>query len=61
LEPPGEGLARIIQPEEVWPYMSVEFVAVIPLDSEFGVEVGYQVTWDEEHALGSRLRKPETD
>jgi hypothetical protein len=55
-EPPGEGLPRITQPEEIWPHTSVEFVAVIPLDGELGVEIGYRVAWDEEHTLGARLR-----
>jgi hypothetical protein len=56
LEPPREGLPRIIEPEEVWPHTSIEFVAVILLDGELGVEIGYRVAWDEEHTLGARLR-----
>ncbi len=56
LEPPGQGLPRVTQPEEVWPHTSVEFVAVIPLDGELIVEIGYRVAWDEEHTLGARLR-----
>lgn len=56
LEPPGEGLPRITHPEEVWPHTSVEYVAVIPLDGELSVEIGYRVAWDEEHTLGARLR-----
>lgn len=56
LEPPEAGLPRVTRPEEVWPYTSVEFVAVIPLDGEPTVEIGYRVAWDEEHTLGARLR-----
>jgi hypothetical protein len=56
LEPPGEGLPRVTQPEEVWPHTSIEFVAVIPLDGKLSVEIGYGVAWDEEHTLGARLR-----
>jgi hypothetical protein len=55
-EPPAEGLPRVTQPEEVWPHTSVEFVAVIRLDGELSVEIGYRVAWDEEHTLGARLR-----
>lgn len=56
LEPPEEGLPRITQPDDVWPHTSVEFVAVITLDGEPGVEIGYRVAWDEEHTVGARLR-----
>jgi hypothetical protein len=56
LEPSGEGLPRVTQPDEVWPHTSVEFVAVITLDGEICVEIGYRVAWDEEHTLGARLR-----
>jgi hypothetical protein len=31
-------------------------VAVITLDGELSVEIGYRVAWDEEHTLGARLR-----
>ena len=56
LVPPEEGLPNITRPEEVWSHTSVEFVAVIPLDGELNVEIGYRVAWDEEHTLGARLR-----
>jgi len=56
LEPPGEGLPRVTQPDEVWPHTDVQFVAVITLDGELTVEIGYRVAWDEEHTLGARLR-----
>lgn len=56
LAPHGEGPPRITQPEEVWPHTAVEFVAVVPLDGELSVEIGYRVAWDEEHTLGARLR-----
>ena len=56
LEPRVEGLPRVTKPEEVWPHTSVEYVAVIPLDRELTVEIGYRVVWDEEHTLGARLR-----
>jgi hypothetical protein len=56
-EPPEGGLPRLSQPEEVWTYAAIEFVAVIPLDGELTVEIGYRVAWDEEHTLGARLRE----
>jgi hypothetical protein len=56
VDPPGEVLPRITQPEDVWPYTSIDYVAVISLDGELSVEIGYRVAWDEEHILGARLR-----
>ena len=56
LEPPQEGLPRITQPDQVWPHTVIEFVAVITLDGELSVEIGYRVAWDDEHTLGARLR-----
>lgn len=53
---PGEGLPRLTQPEDVWPHTALEFVAVITLDGEPAVEIGYRVAWDEEHTVGARLR-----
>lgn len=32
------------------------YVAVIELDNELTIELGFQVSWDEEHTLGARLR-----
>ncbi|TLD47394.1 MAG: hypothetical protein FAZ92_00325 [Accumulibacter sp.] len=57
-EPEGsaEDLPRIAQPDQVWQRASVEFVAVVTLDGESSVEIGYRVAWDEEHTLGARLR-----
>lgn len=56
LEPTGERLPRIFHADQVWPHTSVEFVAVITLDGELCVEIGYRAAWDEEHTLGARLR-----
>jgi hypothetical protein len=52
----AENPPRISQPDQVWQHAAVEFVAVITLDGEPGVEIGYRVAWDEEHTLGARLR-----
>ena len=52
----AENPPRISQPDKVWQHAAVEFVAVITLDGEPGVEIGYRVAWDEEHTLGARLR-----
>ena len=56
LTPPEAGLPRLVRPEQVWSHSVVEFVAVIALDGEPSVEIGYRVAWDEEHTLGARLR-----
>ena len=56
LEAPPEGVPRITRPDEVWPGTTVEFVAVLTLEGEPCVEIGYRVAWDEEHTLGARLR-----
>ncbi len=32
------------------------YAAVVELDNELTIELGYQVSWDEEHTLGARLR-----
>lgn len=56
LEPPSSGLPRIDGPSSVWPHVEIEFVQVTPLDRVLTVEIGYRVTWDEEHTLGARFR-----
>jgi hypothetical protein len=35
------------------------YAAVITLDGELTVELGYRVDWDEEHTLGARFRGDE--
>lgn len=35
------------------------YAAVITLDGELTVELGYRVDWDEEHTLGARFRGSE--
>lgn len=52
----AENPPRISQPDQVWQHAAVEFVAVITVDGELSVEIGYRVAWDEEHTLGARLR-----
>jgi len=56
VEPSERGVPRIAQPDRVWPHTSVAFVAVISLEGELAVEIGYQVAWDDDHTLGARLR-----
>jgi hypothetical protein len=43
-------------PNHVWPYVSLAFVAVIPLDGVLATELGYTTAWDEEHTLGVRFQ-----
>jgi hypothetical protein len=56
LDPPSSGLPKIEKPDSVWPFTTVEFVQVAPLDGVLMVEIGYRVAWDEEHTLGARIR-----
>jgi hypothetical protein len=56
LEQPEEDMPRLAGPEEVWSWVTAEFIAVLPLDGELCVEIGYAASWDEEHTLGARLR-----
>ena len=46
----------IARPDAVWPHAHIAFVAVIELDGEPCVEIGYEVAWDGDHTLGARLR-----
>lgn len=48
--------ARIAAPGGVWPHVSLEFVAVTPLDGVLTIELGYTTAWDEEHTLGARFQ-----
>lgn len=53
-EPPEEGLPNIQSADDIWPFATIEFVQVMPLDGELTVEIGYRVDWDDEHTLGAR-------
>jgi hypothetical protein len=50
--PEVESLEPVIVPPPV-------YAAVITLDGELAVELGYRVGWDEEHTLGARFRGDE--
>jgi hypothetical protein len=54
--PPPSSLPAIDTPASVWPHTTIRFVQVSPLDGDLTVEIGYRVTWDEEHTLGARIR-----
>jgi hypothetical protein len=56
LAPPSEAFPRIASPEQVWPHVSLVFVAVPPLDGVLTTELGYTTGWDEEHTLGARFQ-----
>jgi len=55
-DPPPHGLPELGTPSSVWPHTTLVYVQVSPLDGVLTVEIGYRVTWDEEHTLGARLR-----
>ncbi|MGE3727389.1 MAG: hypothetical protein AB7I41_17650 [Candidatus Sericytochromatia bacterium] len=42
--------------EHIWPFVSVVYLAIIQLQGELSIEIGYQVEWDEDHTLGARLQ-----
>ena len=44
-------LPSIDEPSSVWPHTTLAFVQVIPPGGDFTVEIGYRVSWDEEHTL----------
>ena len=53
---PLNALPAIEAPEDVWPHITVVFVAVAPLDGLLTAEIGFSTAWDEEHTLGVRFR-----
>jgi hypothetical protein len=57
--PPKSGLLAIDGSDDVWAYATPKYVNVAPLGGPMTVEIGYRVTWDEEHTLGARLRDGE--
>lgn len=55
--PPHAGvLPHVVSPDDVWPYVTLQFVSVTHLDGVLTAEFGYDVVWDEEHTLGARFR-----
>src|SRR5215510_574082 len=54
-ESPPDRLLNIRTASDVWPHTTIEFVQITPLDGKLTVEIGYRVTWDEEHTLGARF------
>jgi len=54
--PPSETFPSIPAPHQVWPYVSLAFVAVTPLEGVLTAELGYITAWDEEHTLGVRFQ-----
>ena len=51
----SESFPNITSPTGVWPYASLEFVSISPLDGFHTTELGYTTAWDEEHTLGARF------
>ena len=59
LAPPPAGLPPVDDSSAVWEYVTTLFVQVAPLDGILTLEIGYAVTWDEEHTLGARIQHGE--
>lgn len=53
---PEHSLPEIKTPSDVWPHVSIAFVAITPLDGKLTLELGCRVTWDEDHTLGARFQ-----
>ena len=54
--PPGsEPFPLITSASQVWPYVTLVHVSVLPLDGKLTIELGYTTAWDEEHTLGARF------
>lgn len=41
---------------DVWPHVEIEEVLIEPIGGELTVEIAYRSAWDQEHALGARIR-----
>ncbi|MBE2257448.1 MAG: hypothetical protein H6942_01615 [Candidatus Accumulibacter sp.] len=55
--PAADGaVARLKVASEVWPQVSLIYVAVTPLDGVLTTELAYATSWDEEHTLGARFQ-----
>lgn len=52
----GGPLPALAAPDDVWPHVTLCFVAVYPLGGVLTTELGYTVAWDEEHTLGVRFQ-----
>jgi hypothetical protein len=51
--PPG--VRDIASADEVWPYVSLRYVAVTSQARMWVTELGYAVSWDDDHTLGARF------
>jgi hypothetical protein len=56
LPPSSATCPSIPAPHQVWPHVSLVFVAVTPFDGVLTTELGYTTAWDEEHTLGARFQ-----
>lgn len=56
LQPSGGDLPPITSPRNVWPHVTLTYVAVTPLGGVLTIEFGYHTAWDEEHTLGARVQ-----
>ena len=52
---PGEPLPSVGSASDVWPHVSIRYVAVTPLGKKLVTEFGIAIPWDEEHTRGARF------
>lgn len=55
LPPPAEALPNVTSASEVWPHISIQYVAITPINGRVVTEFGIAIPWDEEHTLGARF------
>jgi hypothetical protein len=55
LPAPAQPVPTVVEPSEVWPYISFRYVAVTPISGSLVTEFGIAIPWDEEHTLGARF------
>jgi hypothetical protein len=58
-EESGALLASLKSAADVWQHSKLEFVSVLHRGGSHTVELGYAVSWDEEHTLGVRFQGTE--
>lgn len=52
----GGPVPVLAAPDDVWPHVALQFVAVGALDGVLTTELGYTVAWDQEHTLALRFQ-----
>lgn len=54
---PSDAFPRMTAPGDVWPQVTLLYVAVTPMRGEPTTEFAYRTTWDDDHTLGARFQR----